>query len=119
MARDTQTLDHTVFISEHIDRTYEHHIQVIPTIYKSRKGKEIKAYKYAVTSSEHTDTDQFPSAKFTYAHTISTTANTHTLPGPLPRLRAIPSHDIRQDTKPVSLDTSLCPRHNARTQASV
>ena len=26
---DTQTLDHTVFISEHIDRTYEHHIQVI------------------------------------------------------------------------------------------
>ena len=48
------------------EHRYEHHIQVIPTIYKSRSGTQVQAYKYAVTSAEHMDTDQFPSAKFTY-----------------------------------------------------
>ena len=41
-------------------------IQVIPTIYRSRRGLTVKTYKYSVTSAEHTDTDKFPSAKFTY-----------------------------------------------------
>ena len=63
---DIDTLDGTVFISDHIDRTYEHFIQVIPTIYRSRKGLTVKTYKYSVTSAEHTDTDKFPSAKFSY-----------------------------------------------------
>ena len=37
-----------------------------PTIYRSRKGLTVKTYKYSVTSAEHTDTDKFPSAKFSY-----------------------------------------------------
>ena len=90
-----ESLDDTVFISDHVDRTYEHFIQVkhmsfvfkndgfciqndafciqtdgfiqvIPTIYRSRRGLTVKTYKYSVTSAEHTDTDKFPSAKFTY-----------------------------------------------------
>ena len=63
---DTETLDDTVFISDHVDRTYEHFIQVIPTIYRSRRGLTVKTYKYSATSAEHTDSDTFPSAKFTF-----------------------------------------------------
>ena len=63
---DTNSLDHMQFISEHIDRTYEHYIQIVPTIYKTHSGTSIKTYKYSVTSAEHSDTERFPSAKFSY-----------------------------------------------------
>jgi thiol-disulfide isomerase/thioredoxin len=39
---ESSTLDATVFVSDHIDRTYEHYIQVIPTIYKSQWGSSTK-----------------------------------------------------------------------------
>lgn len=63
---ESETLDDTVFISDHVDRTYEHFIQITPTIYRSTRGLTVKTYKYSVTSAEHTDSDTFPSAKFSY-----------------------------------------------------
>jgi len=54
------------FVSEHADRTYEHFIQIVPTIYKMRSVGEITVYRYTVTSAEHEDTERYPSAKFTF-----------------------------------------------------
>lgn len=64
---ESETLDEMTFVSDHVDRTYEHFIQVIPTIYRSRRGLTVKTYKYSATSAEHMDSDKFPSAKFTYS----------------------------------------------------
>merc|ERR1711865_677208 len=60
------TLQGQKFVSEHADRTYEHFIQIVPTIYKTRSVGEITVYRYTVTSAEHEDTERYPSAKFTF-----------------------------------------------------
>ena len=62
----TDILDGKLFLSEHADRTYEHFIQIVPVVYKSRHGLTVSTYKYSVTSSEHEDSDSFPSAKFKF-----------------------------------------------------
>ena len=83
------TLANHDFVSLHADRTYEHFIQVrptaapngtcsriirdasafvqiVPTIYKTRKTGEVTVYRYTVMSAEHEDTERYPSAKFTF-----------------------------------------------------
>lgn len=63
----SNNLDDMSFLSGHSDRTYEHFIQIVPVIYRSRRGLEISTYKYSVTSAEHEDSDSFPSARFNFA----------------------------------------------------
>ena len=41
------TLQGQKFVSEHADRTYEHFIQIVPTIYKTRSVGEITVYRHA------------------------------------------------------------------------
>ena len=53
-------------VAEHADRTYEHFIQIVPTIYKTRRTGEVTVYRYTVSSAEHEDTERYPSAKFTF-----------------------------------------------------
>ena len=60
------TLGTREFVSEHADRTYEHFIQIVPTIYKTKKTGEVTVYRYTVSSAEHEDTERYPSAKFTF-----------------------------------------------------
>eukprot|EP01047_Picozoa_sp_COSAG01_P089035 COSAG01_NODE_21238_length_911_cov_1.729064_1_plen_153_part_10 len=60
------TLGDKDFVSVHADRTFEHFIQIVPTIYKTRKTGEVTVYRYTVMSAEHEDTEKFPSAKFTF-----------------------------------------------------
>lgn len=62
----TDILDGKLFLSEHPDRTYEHFIQIVPVIYRSRRGLTVSTYKYSVTSAEHEDSTKFPSAKFKF-----------------------------------------------------
>lgn len=62
----TNTLDGNFFVSQHNDRTFEHFLQVVPTIYKFRSGQELLVYKYTSTSAEHEDTEDYPSAKFSF-----------------------------------------------------
>jgi len=60
------TLANHDFVSIHADRTYEHFIQIVPTIYKTRRTGEVTVYRYTVMSAEHEDTERYPSAKFTF-----------------------------------------------------
>lgn len=60
------TLGDHDFVSQHADRTFEHFIQIVPTIYKTRKTGEVTVYRYTVMSAEHEDTEKYPSAKFTF-----------------------------------------------------
>jgi len=59
----SNTLGDAAFASHHEDRTYEHFIQIVPTLNRNR---DTMTYRYTVSSAEHEDVDRFPSAKFTF-----------------------------------------------------
>ena len=62
----SNTLDASTFVSRHADRTYEHFIQIVPTTYHFASGEWVRTFKYTVTSSEHSNPDKYPSAKFSF-----------------------------------------------------